>query len=154
MSKSNEIGVRGESIFSSRISKGLLLVPSFLGDKYNAVDFIVNLSNCPRQKAFFFVSVKTTNRPKYTSKLRRLRISVTRKQLSSLKKIRIPVYIVGVDATTEVGYIISASRLKKKSLNSIPTAFPITHLENIKMLWEEVKAFWDNSKDAFIHFKF
>jgi hypothetical protein len=58
---SNRIGKRGENIFASRniASKGFLLDPTFLGDKFQTVDFHVDLLQYSF-KGFFYASVKTT----------------------------------------------------------------------------------------------
>ena len=145
MPSSNDIGVRGESIFATKISKGFLLIPNFLGDKYKSVDYIINLNNTPKQKSFFFTSVKTTNKPKYTVRQKRLKISIPEKQLKQLKRMKIPVYIVGIDENREKAFIISVNGISKNSISSIPTSFPLTHKRVISLLWKEVKEFWDNS---------
>ena len=76
---SNKIGKRGESIFSTIISRnipgiGLLLDPTFLGDKFPTVDFHVGLLDYPL-KGFFYASVKTTTLGYYPDG-KKLRINI------------------------------------------------------------------------------
>ena len=146
MVDSNKIGKRGESIFSTKISKGFILDPSFLGDKYEAIDFIIDLNSLPNHKAFFFVSVKTTSNAKYSPKNNRLKIQVNKKQLGELKKLKIPTYIVGVDEKKEKAFIISVKGIKVDSISSIPTSFSLNQKKNIQDLWNEVKEYWDDLK--------
>ena len=81
----NLIGKRAENIFSVLIGKYIsnkdchLLYPEFLGDKYPAVDFIVNLEKYDNSKAFFFVSVRST-RTGYSQELN-LKVQVYNKKL-------------------------------------------------------------------------
>jgi hypothetical protein len=143
MADPNQIGKRGESIFSAKISKGFLLDPSFLGDKYPAVDFIIDV-NSNGQKIFFFVSVKTTSKPKYSPKTNRLKIHVNKEQLRRLKKFKIPTYIVGLDEKRETAYIVSVDGITSKTISSIPTKFSIGNKKNIITLVDEVKDYWKN----------
>lgn len=143
----NYIGKRGESIFNTKISKHFLLDPTFLGDKYKAVDFIVDLIDVPDKRAFFFVSVKTTANATYSKKEKRLRVVVEKEELDRLKKFKIPTYIVGVDEGKEKAFIVSVQGVTTQSIASIPTGFSLNKKSNLKALWKEVKLYWENLQD-------
>src|SRR5262249_37902028 len=111
---SNQIGKRGESIFSAIIgrsipSRGFLLDPTFLGDKFPTVDFHVGLLEYP-YKGFFYASVKTTTLG-YTTDGSKLKINVGKEELDELARFSMPVYIFGIDEVEEKGYFLSANNL-------------------------------------------
>lgn len=151
---SNQIGKRGENIFSTIISrnvdtKGFLLDPTFLGEKFPTVDFHVDLLKYKKKRAFFFASVKTTTQG-YKSNDTKLNISIPKKELSRLKKLCVPVYIFGIDEVKEVGYVVSANNINtKKNLNGIPITHKIdlTNTNVINELWNEVKNYWDANSE-------
>ncbi len=145
---SNRIGKRGESIFSTIISRyvpayGYLLDPVFLGDKFQTIDFYVDLLAYPQKRGFFFASVKTTVQGYYEDNAR-IKISVDAEELRELSRFAVPVYIFGIDEVQETGYFLSANHLRAgANLNGIPTRYPVD-INNIKLLWEEVRSFWDS----------
>lgn len=143
----NRLGKRGESIFSTKISKHFLLDPSFLGDKYESIDFIIDLNTAQTKKAFFFVSVKTTAVAKYSPKANRLEIQVKKKELAQLKKFKIPTYIVGIDEGKEKAFIVAVKGISAKSIKSIPTKFSINNKTNLQALFSEVELYWNRAKD-------
>ncbi|MHA4810772.1 hypothetical protein ACX0G9_21880 [Flavitalea flava] len=97
----NLIGKRGEGLFEAIITrffpeKGILFYPTFLGDKYPTVDFIVDLQLCPF-KAYFFASIKTTMLGYYTGG-DRIKVNISNKEVTELCTYSVPVYIFGIDA--------------------------------------------------------
>lgn len=144
---SNQIGKRGESIFSTIISRnvssrGFLFDPTFLGDKFPTVDFHVGLLGYPL-KGFFYASVKTTTLGYYPDG-KKLRINIGKEEITQLIKFTIPVYVFGIDELEEKGYLISASNLDNhRNLNGLETTYPVNEL-NIARLWDEVAEYWDN----------
>jgi hypothetical protein len=146
---SNRIGKRGENIFATIISrnvasKGFLLDPTFLGDKFPTVDFHVDLLQYPH-KAFFYASVKTTTLGYYPDD-EKIKITIGKEEVAELSKFPIPVYIFGIDETKEKGFLISANNLNTSlNINGIPTKFPITGAV-LELLWKEVADYWDNSR--------
>src|SRR4051812_40627594 len=136
----NVIGKRGESIFSTIISRyvdpaGFLLDPTFLGEKFPTVDFYVHLLNYNTKKAFFFASVKTTT-VGYTADNTKLKITVDKAELAELIKYPIPVYLFGIDENKEIGYFVCANHLDAtKNLNGIPTKYSV-NATNVRLLWE------------------
>ena len=152
---SNRIGKRGESIFSTIISRyvpayGYLLDPVFLGDKFQTIDFYVDLLEYPQKRGFFFASVKTTTQGYYEDNSR-LKINVDAQELRELGRFAVPVYLFGIDEVQESGYFLSANHIFTGSnLNGIPTRHPVD-INNIRLLWEEVSSFWNthNQLSAF-----
>jgi hypothetical protein len=147
----NIIGKRGESIFSTIISRyvdpvGFLLDPTFLGEKFSTVDFYVHLLNFNHKKAFFFASVKTTTLG-YNANNTKLKITVEKEEIAELGKYHIPVYLFGIDEIKELGYFICANHLDaNNNLNGIPTRFPV-NASNVLLLWEEVVNYWNNNDE-------
>ena len=69
------LGQRGEAILTVLITKfhlvsGPIFKPQFLGDKWQYVDFVVELVGAEQHIPYFFVQVKTTQTG-YTKKLKR-----------------------------------------------------------------------------------
>lgn len=158
---SNQIGKRGESIFSTIISRyvepyGFLLDPTFLGDKFPTVDFYVHLSTYKTVKGFFFASVKTTTLG-YNADQSKLAIIVEKDELTELTKYQVPVYLFGIDERNETGYFMCANHLKvTQNLNGMPVIFQVNE-KNIQLLSEEVATFWSNCNEItkFVsHFNF
>ncbi|HYV90288.1 MAG TPA: hypothetical protein VE978_00825 [Chitinophagales bacterium] len=147
----NKIGKRGESIFSTIVSryiqsKGFLLDPIFLGEKFSAVDFYVDLLSFTGKRGFFFASVKATTQG-LNSGGTKIKIPIKKKLIKQLNKFTVPVYLFGIDEKMETGYFISANGIDgSKYLNGIPTKYPVTE-QNITMLWKEVKDYWMRNQE-------
>ncbi len=139
------LGQRGEAIFvvlmtafHSKLSP--IFKPQFLGDKWQNVDFIVELVGAGASIPYFFVQVKTT-REGYTKKLNRLKVKIPQGKIQGLAFYPAPTYIVGIDEIQETGYIVSANGEKLGSLSSLSTKF-IINQQNREYLWNEVNNFW------------
>ncbi len=148
---SNKIGKRGESIFSTIISRfiepeGQYLEPWFMDSKFPSVDFYVDLLNYPSKRGFFFASVKTTTTG-YSGDNKKLLITVDKNELAALKKFTVPVYIFGIDEKSESGYFINANNLSElQGLNGIPVKYNMNKVF-LKLSWQEVSEYWDNSRE-------
>jgi hypothetical protein len=143
------LGERGEALFKLLITEfhsdaGPIFKPQFLGDKWQYIDFIVELVGTGSYIPYFFVQVKTT-RKGYTKKLNRLKIQVKEQSVIGLASYPAPTYIVGIDEINETGYIVSANGENLKSLSSLSTTFPINK-QNRQILWNEVNNFWNQCK--------
>lgn len=82
------LGQRGEAIFivlttAFHSNSGPIFKPQFLGDKWQYVDFIVELVGAGAVVPYFFVQVKTT-REGYTKKLNRLKVKVPKEGVCGL----------------------------------------------------------------------
>ncbi|MCC5598920.1 DUF4365 domain-containing protein [Nostoc favosum] len=139
------LGQRGEAIFTVLMTEfhshaGPIFKPQFLGDKWQYVDFIVELVGAGKSVPYFFVQVKTT-REGYTKKYNRLKVKVRQENVIGLASYPAPTYIVGIDEIHELGYMVSANGESLKSLSSLSTQFKIIK-QNRELLWQEVDDFW------------
>jgi hypothetical protein len=154
----DSIGQRGEAIFQVLLTKfhgriKPIFRPQFLGDKWPAVDFIVELMNYRGKIVpYFFVQVKTT-RQGYTKKQNRLKVRVSASDAQRLALLPAPTYIIGIDEINERGYIISANGQYRKSLRSLSTQFPINKSTQ-NTLWMEVQNYWNRFGTLCITSKF
>lgn len=130
----------------------------FLGDKFESVDFYVELTDVERAKYFFFIQVKSTEAGLTKRKPQRLKIDIKEKQLHSLTKIPIPTYIIGVDLSVPPGnelnpaYIICSNTITKHRIRSIATnhRFDRTNArDTLEQLWREVRMFWEHQSMTF-----
>jgi hypothetical protein len=147
------LGQRGEAIFivimtAFHSNSGPIFKPQFLGDKWQYVDFIVELVGAGAILPYFFVQVKTT-REGYTKKLNRLKVKVPQEGVRGLATYPAPTYIVGIDKIKETGYIVSANGENLTSMSSLSTIFPINK-QNREFLWNEVNNFWDRYNTTFL----
>jgi hypothetical protein len=144
----NVIGVRGEHIFVLAITdyeqfQTPLFRPGFLGEKWPAVDFYVELLGVPAVQPFFFVQVKTTVAPLSAGDTQ-IKIVTEKKTCQKLYEIPVPTYIVGVHEPTKKAYILSLHDKPTKGVYSIPMQHELTP-DNLKILHEEVREFWKAS---------
>ncbi|AFY47903.1 hypothetical protein Nos7524_2050 [Nostoc sp. PCC 7524] len=151
------LGQRGEAIFTVLMTEfhshaGPIFKPQFLGDKWQYVDFIVELVGCSQSVPYFFVQVKTT-RAGYTKKLNRLKVKVKKESVIGLALYPAPTYIVGIDEVQEKGYIVSANGEIIASLSSLSTEFPINK-QNREILWQEVNDFWSRYDSTLLASRF
>ncbi|MBI4748802.1 MAG: DUF4365 domain-containing protein [Acidobacteria bacterium] len=154
---SNEIGQRGEAIFFVLLTKSFgrpypIFRPQFLGDKWPAVDFIVELIGSGDQTLYFFAQVKTT-RDGYTKQKHRLKVQVSAEGIQKLASYPAPTYIFGIDEVKEEGFILSANGESLKRISSLPTTYPI-HKINQDLLFDEVCQFWKGTQKKQISSKF
>lgn len=141
----NALGARGEAIFSVLLTdfhpgRGPLFKPGFLGDKWEYLDYFVELEDTGLTPAYFFVQVRTT-RQGYTRRDGRLRVGVSEEHLRRLAAYPAPTYVVGIDEVLRTGYLLAASTGNIRGLPSLTVAYPINE-EIREALWNEVRDFW------------
>lgn len=142
----DEIGQRGEAIFYVLLTRfydrnTLIFRPQFLGDKWPAVDYIVELrGHSPTLTPYFFVQVRAT-RQGYTQKNNRLKIGFSQSDAHKLAALPAPTYLVGIDEIDEKGYIIAVGQARSSGLSSMSTQFPLNQ-ETQELLWQEVSNYW------------
>jgi hypothetical protein len=149
MSISDDIGTRGEALFFVLMTQFCgrhrpYFRPHFLGEKFIALDYLVELVGAGPRTPYFFVQVKTTAQG-YTKRSgirRRLKIQVSQEDMHRLVQYPAPTYVIGIDERDEVGYIVSANAGSPRRFSSLPTIFPL-NCENLGRLWQEVRTFWD-----------
>ena len=156
MADQNAIGVRGESIFMTRITQGNIFNVYFLGDKAPIVDFLVEI-NDPKTPFAFMVQVKSTI--KGYNKDGNLKVRVTKEKYKALMQRPLHTYIAGVDIQQETVYICSAFSDKTflKSLpskNKLKFTSKVTTMKVLDLLKKDVISFWQNSKTASYKKKF
>jgi hypothetical protein len=128
-----------------------LFKPVFLGAKFEALDFYVEVVGQFKRKPYFFLQVKTTKSG--TNPAGRLKVKLSKSDVKKLLGISAPTYLVGVDDTAKWSYILSIHLPGQKSLGSMPTTFQLT-IPNLKLLKDEVVSFWKtvNHKPAISNF--
>lgn len=147
MAARDDIGSRGEYLFSARIMNfcGQPLPyfrPRFLGAKAQTLDFLVELVGTGERTLFFFAQVKATRRP-LTRKDRRLRVEIAADEVRRAAQVPAPTYLIGVDEQAEEAYIVPILDGMTRALPSIPTTFPLD-CTNLPRLYAEVEQFWSS----------
>lgn len=148
MADQNSIGLRGESIFTTRITQGNVFNVYFLGDKAPVVDFLVVINN-PNTPYAFMVQVKSTT--KGYNGCGNLKVKVTKDKYKDLQKRLLPTYIAGVDILSETVYICSAFN-NKTCLRSMPAknrlklSSPVITKKTLIALKDDVIRYWQGSK--------
>ena len=124
-----------------------LFRPTFLGDKYPSVDYVIDvITPTGETVGFFFVQVRATMQEQASET--RLGIKVDADKYERLVALPIPTYLIGVDLTQEAGYIIAASRPRNGGVSSITTKFDLTDDGVRERLYEEVCGFWSQYKKS------
>lgn len=142
-------GFRGEKIVELCLTDYAafplpIFQPGFLGDKWPAIDFYVELTASPGKRNYFFCQVKSTAKALATGATH-LKISSKKEDIERLLRIPGPTYILGVHEPTK--------RVFAKSVHTgIPikaiTKIPLTHelnSANLKNLYDEVELYWSGS---------
>ena len=139
-------GERGENIFTVLITKWCsghpFFTDSFLGEKHETTDFLVELINPTCGHGHFYVQVKaTTANYSGTGPSRKLDVQVTKDDVEKLKQIHAPCYVVGVDIENVRGYITAITQQNIVGISGILTRNSLT-CANLKKLWKEVDDYW------------
>lgn len=148
----DQIAARGEAIFSVIITRhhtahGFLFdVPRHLGEKKRSIDFYVELFQPSEVTPFFLVQVKST-RQGYTAH-NRLKVGIGAGEIRRLAAYPAPTYVVGIDESSERGYIVSANGEKTAGFSSMCTEYPLAP-DVLLALHHEVAAYWAEGPDAF-----
>lgn len=142
-------GFRGEKLTElaltdySQFSKPLFQ-PGFLGDKWPAIDFYVELTNVRGKRPYFFVQTKATT-SQLTGNSTNLNVTTRKNDIERLLKIPGPTYIVGVHEPTKRVFIRSVhTGLPKKAITRIPIAYELS-AANLRVLHNEVRDFWNTT---------
>jgi hypothetical protein len=142
----DDIGDRGQWLFClllTQICPGRnepYFRPWFLGDKYPAFDYLVQLVDS--EAYFFFVQVKSTRQGLRQGRgERRLRVNVDREDVQRMVASPVPAYVVGIDEPEEVGYLLSMNEPRQAGLGGLPARHRLD-CGNLERLWQEVQSFW------------
>jgi hypothetical protein len=139
-------GFQGEKIVELRLTnysrfRRPLFRPGFLGDKWPAVDFYVELVGARGVRPSFFVQSKATG-SKLSARSSSLGISSTRQDIARLLQIPGPTYILGVHVPSQRLFVRSVHLgMEVKAVNRIQLSNELTS-ENLIRLYDEVRDYW------------
>lgn len=139
-------GFRGEKITELALTDFSafdrpLFAPGFLGDKWPAIDFYVELNSVRGSRPYFFVQTKSTRRD-IDQDSQSLPISTKKKDIERLLRIPGPTYVIGVHEPSKRSFITSVYQGRKNAaISSIPLKYELT-AENLQNLYNEVRGFW------------
>lgn len=118
-----------------------LFRPGFLGDKWPAIDFYVELIAVKGRRPYFFGQVKST-RATLLPTATELPISTKKKDIKRLLQIPGPTYIFGVHEPSSRVFIRSVHNgTPPKAITKISLSYELTN-HNLQKLQDEVKAYW------------
>jgi hypothetical protein len=142
-------GFRGEKIVElclteySTFAKPLFR-PGFLGDKWPAVDFYVELNGVRGKRPYLLIQCKSTSSdltPHSTS----LRISSTKNDVTRLLQIPGPTYILGVHEPSRRVFAKSVhTGVANRGISRIELAHELTTV-NLQRLYNEVRDYWQTA---------
>jgi hypothetical protein len=153
----DQIGRLGELVVEIGFSRPVagtyrrrLFRPTFLGDKYPSVDYLVDVINeASETVGFFFAQVRSTMRERRSDA--RLAIKLDAKRYGRLVELPIPTYLIGVDLVHEAAFIVVASKQRITGVSSISTKYSLAEDSVRSRLYEEVCGFWGHFDKA--HFR-
>jgi hypothetical protein len=139
-------GFRGEKIVElcltdySAFARPLFR-PGFLGDKWPAVDFYVELNGVRRRRPYFLVQSKATA-AHLDAQATSLRISSTQNDVARLLQMPGPTYILGVHEPSRRVFAKSVhTGIAIRGISRIQLTHELTSA-NLQRLYEEVRDYW------------
>lgn len=144
------IGFRGEKIVELCLTKPAdsaepLFRPGFLGDKWPALDFYVELVGVSDRRPYFFAQSKATsaNLPEHATSLK---ISSTKEDVSRLLQMPGPTYLLGVHVPTQRVFAKSVHEgVAHQAITRIELEYELT-AANLRRLYEEVRDYWRSTR--------
>jgi Domain of unknown function (DUF4365) len=140
------VGFRGEKLVELRLTdysqfERPLFRPGFLGDKWPAIDFYVELNSVRGKRPYFFAQVKATS-SLLTPESAHLAISSRKGDVERLLRIPGPTYIFGVHEPSNRVFVRSVNaRTSVQAVTRIPVAYELTST-NLEALHREVRDYW------------
>ncbi|MGB8259751.1 MAG: DUF4365 domain-containing protein [Terracidiphilus sp.] len=140
------IGMRGEAIVELCLTdfrqfQRPLFRPGFLGDKWPAIDFYVELRNVRNSTPYFFAQAKSTASARALG-VNRLQISVKARDIERLKQLPGPTYVLAVHEPSQRVFARSVClNAPLRAMTSIPLTHELTPAR-LKLLYDEVSLFW------------
>jgi Domain of unknown function (DUF4365) len=147
MERTEATGKLGEAIFVRDImnfcgNQVPFFNPIFLGEKAEAVDYLVVLVGVRGRTPFFFVQVKTTKLGYTANKSApRLRVKISGKTIDRIKGHPAPTYLIGIDETNSRSFIVAILEGATGGVTSVSTRHPLNE-DNLKKLWLEIQDYW------------
>ncbi len=121
-----------------------LFRPGFLGDKWPAIDFYVELTAVRGKRPYFFGQTKATTSA-LTAGSTNLIITTKKNDIDRLLQIPGPTYILGVHEPSKRVFVRSVhSGIPVKAITIIPLAYELTSV-NLRRLYDEVLNFWSTT---------
>jgi hypothetical protein len=141
------VGYRGEKLFELAISEYSmfprpLFRPGFLGEKWPAIDFYVELLGVKRRTPFFFVQVKSTA-VAIPVGATDIDVSLPPTKRDFLFRVPGPTYLAGVHEPSKRTFILSINAQAPQGVYRIPLKHELTPA-NLQILYDEVKSFWSS----------
>jgi hypothetical protein len=142
----NVLGFRGERIVELCLSEyrefaAPLFSPGFLGDRWPAIDFYVELNEVPGKRLYFFAQAKATA-SSLTNDSGHLIVSTKKADVGRLLSIPGPTYILGVHEPSQRVFVRSVhTGIPVAAITRIPVSHELTGT-NLRLLHEEVRDFW------------
>jgi hypothetical protein len=139
-------GFRGEKIIELCLTDYSafaypLFRPGFLGDKWPAVDFYVELNGVPGRRPYFLVQCKATT-GNLAARAQHLRISSTRNDIARLLQLPGPTYILGVHEPSRRVFAKSVhAGVAVRAITRIQLTHELTS-DNLRRLYDEVRDYW------------
>lgn len=139
-------GFRGEKIVELCLTEYQnlqkpLFRPGFLGDKWPAIDYYIELTSVRGKRLYFFAQAKSTTSI-LTVHSTNLSISTKKKDIDLLLKIPGPTYILGVHEPSKRVFVRSVhTGIPIKSIKKIPLSHELTS-HNLQALHDEVRDYW------------
>ena len=114
-----------------------------LGEKYPAIDFLVDLlDRRERRVGFFYVQVKSTAQLRASSR-KRLPVACPVKKYNALVALPVPTYFVGADVITERLFVLAAHKPRSRDMASIVKTYDLSSDEVKNILYEDVLEYWN-----------
>lgn len=139
-------GFRGEKIIELALTDyrdfpSPLFRPGFLGDKWPAIDFYVELAATAHRRGYFLCQAKATTTA-LTQHSTHLRISSKKSDILRLLRIPGPTYIFGVHEPQQRVFVRAiVSGTEARAITKIPVKNELTSA-NLRKLYDEVDAYW------------
>jgi hypothetical protein len=139
-------GIRGEAIVELCLTdfrnlERPLFRPGFLGDKWPAIDFYVELCDVRGKCPYFFAQAKTT-RSILSKSSGGLKISGKKRDVERLLRLPGPTYTFGIHEPSQRIFVRSVhAGSPVKAIRRIPLRNELTR-SKLKMSYDEVQAFW------------
>lgn len=142
-------GFRGEKIVELCLTSYSdfarpLFRPGFLGDKWPAIDFYVELNGVRGRRPYFLIQIKSTTNA-LPAQATSIKIWSKRHDVARLLQIPGPTYILGVHEPSERIFIKSVHMgIAVRAITRIQLANELTS-NNLRRLHHEVRRFWQTT---------
>jgi hypothetical protein len=118
-----------------------LFRPGFLGDKWPAIDYYIELTAVRGRRLYFFAQAKSTTST-LTGLSKHLSVSTKKKDIDRLLRIPGPTYILGVHEMSRRVFVRSVhAGMPVEAITKIPISHELTGA-NLRALHDEVRDYW------------